>query len=402
MIQLAQKQKTKILIIMTSILFMTMAGTDIYVPALPEMVRFFHSTSTVVNLTLTIYNFGIAIGVLFIGEISNRFGRKKVLISGTALFSLTALLIPFSHSIGLIIFLRLLQAFGTSTVVIVPRLIFKDYLNEREQIKSNGIFLIGVIVSPAISPVIGAYIAHYFNWQMCFVVNGLLALILTLYCAKILPETNLEPIRKFAALKEYTRSYLSILTNKTFLAFTLIYAGAIGAFFAFISVSSYIYINDWHWSDVNYSYLFLLFSGAYLVGNVVMQRLNKKKTDPLKIISIGVYSTFGGAIILLLAIFFTHSILIAAVFISVGAIFMRAANAIINPVIQVRLMNIFSKKSAHALGLNMCISYSIGGVATFLVTVFPQWPLPSLVVVSVFFVIICVLSFTLSRKHFMR
>ncbi|MCX5774458.1 MAG: hypothetical protein NTX05_07625 [Fusobacteria bacterium] len=133
-----------------------------------------------------------------------------------------------------------------------------------------------------------------------------------------------------------------------------------------------------------------------------MQRLNKKKTDTLKIISIGVYSTFSGAIILLLAIFFTHSILIAAIFISVGAIFMRVANAIISPITQVRLMNFFSEKSAHALGLNMCITFFIGGIATYLATIFPQWPIQSLVVVSVFFVIICLLSFTLNRKHLMR
>ncbi|MCX5774457.1 MAG: MFS transporter [Fusobacteria bacterium] len=241
---MTQKQKTKILIIMTFMIFMTVAATDIYVPALPDMVKIFHSTSTAVNLTLSIYSFGIAIGVLFIWEISNRFGRKNVLISGAALFAVMAFLIPLSHSIGLIIFLRLLQYFGTSTVVIIPRLILKDCMDEREQIKSNEILLIGLIISPAIAPVIGAYIAHYLNWQMCFVVNGLLALILTLYCAKILPETNLTPIRKMAPLKEYTHSYLSILTNRTFLALTLIYSGAIGAYYAFISVSRYIYIND--------------------------------------------------------------------------------------------------------------------------------------------------------------
>lgn len=398
MTQLTRKHKSRILIILTCMLFMTMAATDIYVPSLPEMVNYFHTTSTIINFTLSVYSLGIAIGVLFVGELSNRFGRRNILIYGSILFTIMAFSIAASHNIYLIIFLRFIQSLATSTIIIVPRLILKDCMDEREQIKSNGILLIGLIVSPAIAPVIGAYLAHYFHWQMCFIANGVFALILTLICIKMIPETNQKRIEKFDTLSNYVTSYISIFKSRTFLALTIIYSGAVGAYYGFISVSSYLYINDWHWTSVNYSYLYLIISAAYLIGNVYMQKLNKKRIDPIKIISMGVYSTLLGVIILSLSIFFFHTVWIAALLVSLGVIFMRAANAIINPTTQVRMMTLFSDKSAQALGLNMFLSFFMSSVTTYLTTIFPQYPLQSLVIVSLVFIIIAVLAFAMNKK----
>ena len=402
MITLTKKEQNRILYAMTALVFVSTAATDIYIPCLPEMLRFFHTSTAVLNLTISIYTLGMAIGVLFIGEISNRFGRKKTLLIANVIFIVMTFAIACTNSIGLIIGFRLIQALATSAVVIVPRLIFKECLDEREQIRSSGMLLMGLVISPAVAPVIGAYLGKYFHWQICFEVNALLALIVTLYTIKILPETNLNPIKKFAPLSEYAKDYFSIFTTRTFLSLSATFAGALGTFYAFIGVSSYLYINDWHWSPIVYSYLYLVIAAAFFVGNVYMQHLNKKHVAPLKIISRGATLTVTGMIILALALLCMHEIVLASLCVTVGVVLMRGASAVINPATQVRLMAYFSKKKAHAaqaLGLNMFLGFFACSVASYLVSLSPNHPLGSLVVVSLIFTVVCAGGIFLNRRY---
>jgi DHA1 family bicyclomycin/chloramphenicol resistance-like MFS transporter len=395
---LSPRQKRQILFAMTALMLLTASATDIYVPSLPEMVRDFHTSPSVINLTLSSYNLGIAFAVLFVGEISNRFGRRISILYAVAGFTVSSFLIAITPWISVIILLRIIQALGTAIVVIVPRLILKDSLDVREQIRGNGILLMGLMISPAIAPVLGAYLAHYLGWRSCFTFSGIFGVLLWWYCWKVIPETNTTPIDKFAGLHSYLSSYRLILTSRSFVVLTSVYAGAVGAYYAFLGVSSYLYIDHWHFSPTAYSYLFLGLSAAYFAGNILMQRLNRMRLHTVKIIGFGVYSTLIGAIIVVVAFLLSPKWLVILC-VTLGVLFMRAANAIINPTTQVKLMSVFHEQSAHALGLNMCISFSTGALAIWLVTLHPGRPFLSLVLVSVISVAICVLMYASSAKR---
>jgi len=140
-------------------------GTDIYIPALPLMVKEFNSTPNVVNLTISIYTIGVAVFVLFASALGNRFGRKPVIALAVGIFSLTSYLIALSPSIWLIVFLRLLQSM-IAFVFICSRQVLKDIMDQREQVRANGIILSGLVISPAIAPVIGAYLTHFVDLKI--------------------------------------------------------------------------------------------------------------------------------------------------------------------------------------------------------------------------------------------
>ena len=397
MLILEKIHKTQILLLMVGMMILGASATDIYIASLPQMVADFHCSPKEVNLTISSYGFGIALVVLFIGEISNRFGRRKILVGGIGLFSFASFLIALMPSIHLMIALRLVQALGCATFLIVPRLILKDCMNEREQVNANGILLMGLIISPALAPVIGAYLAEYLGWKSCFIASGIFGGILCYLSLKMLPETNLSPIEKFSSLLHYLKIYYQLLSNRVFITLTAIYASAIGAYFAFIGISSYLYIDYWHLTPIDYSYIFILLSIAYLVGNVIMRKLNRRKLSIAKIIGFGTYSTLGGMLLIILAAILLHGKALIVV-VTIGALFMRTANALINPPTQIRIMSEFHPHSAQALGLNMCISFLINSFSTYVVTITGLNPFMSLVLVSGIMVAICVLFYRANFK----
>lgn len=387
---LDKNKKRQIILLMTILFFLGVSATDIYVPSLPQMVKDFHTVPSNVNLTISSFSMSIAFFVLFTGEISNRYGRRRVLIAGVTIFGIAAFLMSIINNLWLMILLRSIQAIGAAVILIVPRLILKDSMNEQEQIRANGLLLTGLILSPAISPVIGAHLAEWFGWRSNFIFTGLMALVTVIWAYTLLPETIQDPIRKFKAPMDYISAYGKLLTNRVFLALTMIYACGVAAYFSFIGVSSYLYINRWQVSVVNYSYIFLALSLAYLVGNQVMQWLNKNNYSPVTIIGIGVYSTFIGMVVILLSYLLWsghHEILVISV--SCGVLFMRAANALINPPTQIKIMNYFYPNSAQALGLNMFFGFGFSSLATYFVTIFPAFPFASLVVLSFIYISIC-------------
>lgn len=394
---LTKQQKRQIMFLMTMMFFVGVSATDIYIASLPQMVLDFHSTPRVVNLTLSCYSLGVAFAVLFVGELSSRFGRRSCLLMGVLCFSLAAFLIAILPVIQLIIMLRVMQAFGCAVIIIVPRLVLKDCMDEREQITANGILLMGLIISPAIAPIIGAYLAKFWGWRSCFVGSGIFGMILVTWCYFILPETNHNRLVRFHPLGYYLQTYIKLLTNRMFLALTGIYASGVAVYFTFIGISSYLYIQHWHMSPQHYSMLYLWLSCAYLSGNQIMQYLNGKNIAADKIIRIGVYSTVFGALIVSSAWFLKLPNL-ALIIVTAGVFFMRAANALINPPTQIRIMSHFNQDSAQALGLNMCLGFTLSSGAISLVTMFAHQPLLGMVLVSGFFAFLAGILYHFNRK----
>jgi DHA1 family bicyclomycin/chloramphenicol resistance-like MFS transporter len=131
---LDKNKKRQIILLMTILFFLGVSATDIYVPSLPQMVKDFHTVPSNVNLTISSFSMSIAFFVLFTGEISNRYGRRRVLIAGVTIFGIAAFLMSIINNLWLMILLRSIQAIGAAVILIVPRLILKDSMNEQEQI----------------------------------------------------------------------------------------------------------------------------------------------------------------------------------------------------------------------------------------------------------------------------
>ncbi len=371
--------KKLLLFLLANLIIVGISAMDIYISSLPKMVTEFHSKADILNTTISAYTFGLAFGVLFVGDFSNKYGRRVILLIGVLAFTISSFIIIFSTDIKLIICLRFLQSLGCSTFVIVSRMILKDVMNEKEQINANGILLLSMIISPAIAPIIGAYIGHYLGWRYCFLLSSSLGLLMFISIYKLLPETNHNKSSKLTSIKDYLNIYKGLLSNSSFMSLTFIYSVTISSFYAFIGISSYLYINSWHVTPIRYSYIFFLVSFAYFLGNWIMRVLNSIGKSVSLLIGLGVYSaSFGVIVIILSDLVLNGEALI--IMVSLSLFLIRTGNAILIPPTQIRIMSHFKNHSAQALGFNMCIMYIVTSLVIYNVTKLPYSPMANLII----------------------
>jgi len=360
------------------------------------MVKFFNSTPSMVNLTLAIFTIGNGFFALFADAMSSYFGRRPVVITVISIFIVSSLLIGLSDSIWIVIILRFAQS-TIGILFVVTRQISKDIMNQREQMRANAIMLSGLIVSPAIAPVIGAFLAHNFGWKSCFTFIAAIGVLALLYAIKILPETNLNKSTSLPNLNVYFNKYAFLVKQKLFIGLTTIYACSTASFCAFLGISSYLYIDKLGVTPINYSYIYILMAVSYLVGNQLLLFLNKKECSYYKIIIIGISLTLFGGLITLAA-YFIPAIIAIFLCVTIGSILMRGAVAMTNPTTQVLTINYFKENGGMALGLAMSINYMMMGVSIILVSLFEYHPLEGLIIVSLFFAFCQVAGFIGIRK----
>ena len=362
------------------------SSTDIYISSLPEMVVFFQTTPNLVNLTLSVYTLSMGIAVLFTGVLSNRFGRRKILITGIMIFIVSSFAIAASNSIYWVILFRIGQAYGCASLLMVCRLIIKDTMTPQEQIHASGVLVMGVVISPAVAPSIGAVLAQFGGWQSGFLLSGIFASILLVGAMMIVKETNTTPIAQLRSLKAYIKEYVNLLLDTKCLLFTLIIALTFAAYFVFIGISSYLFINKAGMSPLVYSYLFVIIAGGYFVGNSSMMWLNKRDITPLKLILLGMFISLLGLVILGMSLVLAYGFWFTAL-ITLGILIMRLASALIIVPAQVELMQHFHEQGAQALGLATCAQFAFASLAITLAGLFHDQPGYGLIIVTAIFFI---------------
>ncbi len=362
--------KRVLMVLLFSMTVLGVSATDIYIPSLPQMVHDFNTSPAMINSTIMSFSIGMALAVLYSGILSNRFGRKKVLISAIFIFSFTSLFIVWSPNIWLVLALRTIQGVACGGWMVVQRLILRDTMNEREQVHAGGILVLGSIISPALAPIIGAFLAHLWSWRVCFLFSAILGIVIALISLVIIKETNTTPIKRLPKLGAYLLDYVILLRDPMCLNLVIILGFTFATYFAFIGISSYLYIMQFGLSPLTYSYLFLLLAGGYFIGNSYMMYLNKRGVSPIQIIKKGVVGGACGGIVLFLGmISHTHWLILTCI--TSGVMITRIYSALVVNPIHIKMVNHFKERGALALGIAICSQYGAAGVAAMVVGLFP-------------------------------
>ncbi|MDD2974557.1 MAG: multidrug effflux MFS transporter [Aliarcobacter cryaerophilus] len=266
------------LIILISILSsVAPMGVDTYLPSIPEIAKYFDVNIHKVELSLSIFLIGFAIGQIFGGPISDRYGRRVGSIIGLLGYALFSFLIIFSASIYELWIYRFLEAFFGGITVVNATAAVRDRFNGQEAAKVFS--LIGMVrsLAPLLAPVFGAAIIHFFPWEGIFIFLTIYALIVAFFIYKDLPES-------FTYTKQnIVESYKLVLTHKKAMKAMLVLAISFGAFFIIIAKTSYIYIE---YFGIKTDY-FPLFFGINFIILIAMINVNVKllKTYEAKIIA---------------------------------------------------------------------------------------------------------------------
>jgi MFS transporter, DHA1 family, multidrug resistance protein len=248
-------------------------STDLYLPALPSMVDYFHSTLTMVNLTLILFFLTFATGSLIWGPLSDKLGRKPVLLAGLCIYLSASILCATAWSIELLIIYRIVQALGASAAFAVSSAIVKDVYTGRKRETMLAIVQSMVILSPAAAPVLGALILQITSWRGVFVALSVIG-VATLLCALLFEETLLQ--KSVESVRKTIGKLGVVLKNKGFTLLLLTFSIPSIAFMAFISMSTYIYQDTFGLSSQFYSYFFALNAVGMFFGPMLYIVLTRR------------------------------------------------------------------------------------------------------------------------------
>lgn len=232
---------------------------DMYVPALPEMMKFFGCSVSVVQLGLTMGMIGLAVGQFLLGPVSDKYGRKPVLVWSMVLFCVFAAVSVFSPTIHFFLVCRLFQGVGAAGGYFLARTIPSDLFSGRPLAKIMA--TVGAIngFAPACAPVLGGYIDKWFDWKAVFIFLLILSLILIATSSK-LKETHAAD--KSVRLSAEFARYPGLLKNYRFMVHVLLKGAALGLLFAYISSGPFIVQTHFGYSQTTF--------GLLMGGNAIM------------------------------------------------------------------------------------------------------------------------------------
>ena len=240
-------------------------ATDMYVPSMPEIGRLLDASTAEVQLTLSSYLIGFAIGQSFYGPISDRYGRKPVLLIALLIFCGASAACAGAPSIEWLIVARILQALGGSGTIVLARAIVRDlYAAERA---GRELSRMGAIMSiaPVLAPLLGSLVQVTFGWRANFLAVLGVGLIATAIVRLFLPETlNLTSSAPLSA-SAFLHDYRTLLKNRSLLVYVGIVSTSYAGLFAWISASPFVLQNLYGLSPLEFGLAF----GLACIGSVI-------------------------------------------------------------------------------------------------------------------------------------
>lgn len=274
-------------------------ATDFYLPSVPDIARVFNAGTAGAQATLSAFLFGFAAGQVFYGPLSDRIGRKPVLLFGLGLFAVATLACALAVSIEILIGARFLQALGASGPIVLGRAIVRDlYDGPRagQELARMGMIM-GVV--PAIAPVLGGFLHDGFGWRSTFIASLLFGSALALWIAVALPETLRRKLDEPMSLVAIFKGFGILLQNRAYRAYVGLVSLAYGGLFAFISGSSFVLMNIYKLAPVQFGLSFALGVLGFIGGTIIAQRM-VKRLGLDGVIRLGVVCLAGGGVIMLL------------------------------------------------------------------------------------------------------
>jgi DHA1 family bicyclomycin/chloramphenicol resistance-like MFS transporter len=274
-------------------------STNIYAPSLPSMVTFFGTDAASVQMTISVYMACFAFGQLVYGPLSDRFGRRPVLLGGLVIFVATTLLIivlpSLYRSIDLVIIGRGLQALGACAGPVVARAIMRDLYTREETAKVMAYVALAMGLAPAFAPVLGGYLEVWFDWRASFAAVLVFAAAVFLAALRM-PETN-KHRESIAAENPITMitNYRQLLVSREYWSFISAGSLVFGAMFVFQVSAPFVTIELLGYSPAAYGWISVSGIAGYMIGSLVTSRITDRVgVDRMVPLGVGLV-TIGGA-----------------------------------------------------------------------------------------------------------
>lgn len=244
---------------------------DMYLPAMPSMAQYFHTTAAMINLTLIAFFIFFAVGIIVFGPLSDKYGRKSILVMGLLLYISGSIACALALTVNQLILFRIVQGLGAGNITSVATALVKDCFAGKIKSKVLAAVQVMGVLAPMMAPLAGAAILQVGDWRDTFWALALTGII-SLFIALLFQETLPVEERYHGSLSGSLQRLLVVGKNAGFSGFLFIVSVLSAPYMAYIATSSYIYENIFALDEQSYSYFFAANSAFAILGPIIYIR----------------------------------------------------------------------------------------------------------------------------------
>ena len=367
-------------------------GMAIVIPTLESFAQLYQAPYSTVQFIISAYLLGLASSMPLVGFLSDKIGRRPVLLSGLVLFVIASIFCSTTDSLNSLIFWRVIQGIGASVGSVMSRAMIRDVSNASETARSLSRVTAIMGISPMIAPVIGAIGYQIFgNPNGIFIITAAIGILVLTAILLLLPETRNAALLESTSKEPWSDKYRYLLGSKVFVGSSLIYAFTTGAFFAILAVASTVFYNDLGIDSAGFGFIWSGLTILYTVSAFMAGTLSSKY-GLMKVLLVGVLLNVIAGLLFYSLVKVLDVTLISVI---VPLVIMFFAHGYIVPMSLAQAVSARPEIAGSSSGLSSALGLVIGGMFSILSgLVFDGRLLPIALIVSAS-TILCGLSYFL-------
>jgi len=335
---------------------------DMYLPALPVLANDLHTTTSLVQMSLTACMLGLSIGQLIAGSVSDVRGRRMPLLIGLVVYAISSILCMFSPTIWVFLGLRFVQGMAGAAGIVISRAIVRDMYEGVELTKFFALLMLVNGAAPILAPIVGGQILQFTSWRGVFLVLSLIGVVMLFATVLSLKETHPLERRSKGGLTNTLRTFGGLLIDSMFMGYALTQGLVFAGMFAYISGSPFVLQDIFGVSPQMFSLCFAINGLGVIIAGQITGKLAGKVSNPRLLAGGLAIAAFGGLLLLISTLIGAglYAILAAFFFIvsSVGPVSVATSS--------LALQN-QGKTAGSAAALLGLLSFIIGGLVAPLV-----------------------------------
>ncbi|WP_264273494.1 Bcr/CflA family multidrug efflux MFS transporter [Duffyella gerundensis] len=368
-----QNSATGLVVVLGLLAMLMPLSIDMYLPAMPQIASEFGVSAGSVQMTLSVYIFGFALGQLIYGPLADSFGRKPVIALGTLTFALAAAACALAQTIDQLIVMRFLHGLSAAAASVVINALMRDSYSKEEFSRMMSFVMLITTIAPLLAPIIGGWLLVLWNWHAIFWTLSVAALLTTVLVVTRIKETLPKEKRQRFHLRTTLGNFLSLFRHKRAFSYMLASGFSFAGLFSFLNAGPFVYIEVNHISPQNFGYYFAL-NIVFLFLMTLFNSRFVRRFGPLAMFRLGLYIQFAMGIWLLIvsALNLGFLPLVFGVAMFIGCVAMVSSNAM------AVILDEFPHMAGTASSLAGTLRFGVGamvGVVLSQATFTTAWPM---------------------------